>query len=195
MIRILIYLVIFTLGGCSAQKPVPEDRYFRLPDVAASSIQHTPLSDGIVYVSIFESNGLHRERALVYSDSREGVELRQYHYHHWVDSPTRMIRDHLVHYLRAIGAAPTIVSSIDPDSKIEIKGKIHRFDRVINNDTIEVVVALELSADRGGRLLHVGDYILTEPAGGRAMNDTVEAFHRALTNCFNQFVSDVAASL
>ncbi|MDX1518651.1 MAG: ABC-type transport auxiliary lipoprotein family protein [Gammaproteobacteria bacterium] len=193
--RLIIISLVMFLWSCGSQQPVPVDRYYRLPEINPASVQQVSLSDGVIYVSVFETDGLHRERALIYSDSREGLELKQYHYHHWIDSPTRMIRDHLVEFLRAASAAPTIVSSVDPYPQIEIRGKIKRFDQIKNGSGTEVIVVLELRADKEGRLVHIGDYILTEKVPGDTFPESIAAFNRALINCFTQFVNDVKTAL
>lgn len=193
--RILILSLLVLLGACASQKPVPVDNYYRLPDIDAASVPDVALSDGMIFVDILETDGLHRERALVYSESREGLELNQYHYQHWIDSPTRMIRDHLVQYLRAAAAAPTIVTSVDLYPQIEITGKINRFDQIINDGKTEVVIALELRADKEGRLIHIQDYHLSEAVNGDSFEDIVSAYNKVLITCFTQFINNVKATL
>jgi len=193
--RILILSFLVLLGACASQKPVPVDNYYRLPDIDAASVPDVALSDGIIFVDILETDGLHRERALIYSESREGLELKQYHYQHWIDSPTRMIRDHLVQYLRAASAAPTIVTSVGLYPQIEVSGKINRFDQIKNDSHPEVVIALELRADKEGRLVHIKDYFLSETVDGDSIEDTVTAFNKALLGCFAQFINNVKAAL
>ncbi len=195
MLRLLVLIPVFFISACGSQKPVPVDHYYRLPDIPLSISGETRLSDGIVYVALLETDGLHRERALVYGTNRDGLELKQFHYQHWVDSPARLIRDHLVQYLRAINAAPTVVTSVDPYPELRISGRIRRFDRIMDDSTDEVVVALELRADREGKLLHIGDYQVTEAITGATPTDTVTAFDKALLRCFTEFTKDVHEAL
>jgi len=194
MLRLLVLIPVFFISACGSQKPVPVDHYYRLPDISLSGSGLTRLSDGIVYVALFETDGLHRERALVYSNN-EGLELKQFHYQHWIDSPARLIRDHLVQYLRTINAAPTVVTSVDPYPEMRISGRIRRFDRIMGDPADQVVVALELRADREDELLHIKDYQVTETVTGSSASDTVTAFDKALLRCFAEFVKDVHAVL
>lgn len=193
--RILILSLVFFLGACGSQKPVPVDHFYRLPSIDAGSVDDVTLSDGVIYVANFQTDGLHLERAMVHTENSQGLELSQYHYKHWIDSPTRLIRDHLVMYLRAISAAPVIVTTVDPYPQLEVTGKIHRFDQVVGGGNSEVVVSLELRADEGGKLVHLQDYTLTEPVNGDGVEDTVSAFNQALLSCFSQFVNEVKAAL
>ncbi|MCG8324027.1 MAG: PqiC family protein [Thiotrichales bacterium] len=192
--RILIIPVLLFLISCGAQKPVPIDHFYRLPEISSESVPDVSLSDGVIYVSIFETDGLHRERALVYSEGGNELELKQYHYQHWVDSPTRMLRDHLVQYLRAASASPTVVTSVDPYPQMEIRGKIHRFDQINTDSNTSVTVSLELRADSDNRLLHIQDYDFTETVSGDSVEDTVNSYNSLLIKSFTQFVNDVKAS-
>lgn len=189
--RILLIALVVVLGACAGLKPVPVDRYYRLPELRSSEYPDQKLSNGVLYVSLLETDGLHRERAMVYTDNMLGLELRQYHYQHWIDTPPRMIRDHLVSYLRAINAAPTVVTSVDPYPQLEISGKLRRFDRVISDADNAVTVALELQAEMDGELIHIADYSATEQVSGESVEDAVAAFNGALVSCFEQFVKDV----
>ena len=195
MLRLLVLIPVFFISACGSQKPVPVDHYYRLPDIQLNDSGETRLSDGVIYVALFETDGLHRERAMVYGANSDGLELKQFHYQHWIDSPARLIRDHLVQYLRAINAAPTVVTSVDPYPELRISGRIRRFDLIMGNPADEVVVALELRADRDGDLLHIKDYQVTETIIGTTATDTVTAFDKALLRCFAQFAKDVHAAL
>lgn len=192
--RFTVLFIPLFLIACSAQKPVPVDQFYRLPDFSSSS-ESVVLSDQVIYVGIFETNGLHRERALIYSDKPQGLELKQYHYQHWIDSPTRMLRDSLVQFLRSKNAAPTVVTTVDPYPQIEIKGKIKRFDQIEKEDTTEVVVSLELRADMEGRLIHIQDYQAMEQSRSDSSTDLINAYHLALEQCFSRFVNDVKTAL
>ncbi len=193
--RYLVIAFILSLGACSAQKPVPVDRFYRLPDITMNENDRVNLKSEVIYVRIFETDGLHRERALVYSKEDSSLELKQYHYQHWIDSPTRMLRDHLVQYLRAIDTSASVVTSVDPYPQLEIKGRIKRFDQVNSEAGREVFVTLELRADRDGRLVHVGDYSVSEKINSTETSDVVMVYGDLLLTCFRQFVADVKTEI
>jgi ABC-type uncharacterized transport system auxiliary subunit len=144
-----------------------------------------------------ETDGLHRERAILYSDDEDTIELKQYHYHHWIDSPTRMIRDHLVTYLRNVNAAPLVVTTVGEYVELNISGRIEQFERMDFSDQPAVAVELILRLDRQNesRPLLLKEYQVTRKMDDESMQSAVKAFDGALSKIFSEFYSDMSSAL
>ena len=78
----------------------------------------------------FQADGLYRERAILYSENE--IEIKQYHYHHWVDSPSRLLQEHLADMLSSSGISKIVLTTFEGNSNLIIKGKNHFKDKYNN---------------------------------------------------------------
>ena len=128
-------LLTAALGvGCAKVPPVPVGRFYRLPPVEQETLGVAPAKErsagwlgDVVSVPAFRSDGIHKERALVYTDDPEAVALKRYHYHHWVDSPTRLLAEALALRLRAVGAGRMVLTGRDSVPDVTVSGRILEF--------------------------------------------------------------------
>ncbi|MBI2993322.1 MAG: membrane integrity-associated transporter subunit PqiC [Gammaproteobacteria bacterium] len=191
----IITLILAVLAACGGQSTVEEDHYYRLtgPQVAPPS---RPLTDGTIFVEQFLADGIQRERALVYADSPATTELRQRHYHFWADSPSRLLRDQLVDYLRAASAGSRITDAPEVPADLSIYGKIRRLEQVLKSGSADVVVVLEFRVQKAGADAPVllRQYERTQPAGNASVEAAVHAFAAALSEIYGQLVEDIAGA-
>ena len=96
MKRYILIPFLFILTSCVKQPPLPTDHYYRLPALQGINTDQE-IIDSISVIN-FQADGLYRERAILYSENK--VEIKQYHYHHWVDSPNRLLQEYLAERLR-----------------------------------------------------------------------------------------------
>lgn len=194
MKRILYYILIALIAGCAGQGPAPEDHYYRLPPVSAGGDQ-APLTDGVIFVERLLAEGVYRERSILYSGDPEAIELSRYHYQHWIDTPSRMIRDHLIDYLRASHQAGQIVFIADVPAHFSIYGRIRQFERRLTASGITIAVALEfrVTAGTGGTPLLLKQYSRTEEIGSDSMAASVNVFARLLGDIYGELVEDIRA--
>ena len=192
----LLLACMLSLSACANNPPVPEDRYYRLP-WPHTSLAEVKLTAGGIFVEQFIADGLYRERPLIHADDRMGMELKQYHYHHWVDSPARMLRDHLIRYLTESRAADYVVDYIDPSANLAIHGKIKAFERSIYNNTDQVNVEIDFRVDKTGNGLTVltSTYHVRTPVRTHHMNEVVLAFENALKQVYAQLLADLSDKL
>ncbi|MGQ0657985.1 MAG: ABC-type transport auxiliary lipoprotein family protein [Chromatiales bacterium] len=191
--KIIACVLIGLTTGCGRNVAVPTDVYYRLgaPRVAQSLAR--PLTEGVLFVGTFRSDGLSGERPLVYSDAPDDLTLRQYHYHHWEDPPPRLLRRQLVHYLRAAKAAGTVMSGKEAKSDQVVRGRLWRFEHVLRKNDTFVRVALELRLeDREGRALLLKDYEVEKVAARRDVASVVAAMDEAVNELYGQFLADAA---
>ena len=197
--RQFLYTSLMILGmgtGCASQAPLPVDHYYRLPEADSSAQRAVQLSNAI-FVGQLETDGLHQERAILYSEDENAIELKQYHYHHWADSPPRLIRDYLVTYLRKVNAADLVVTSLDDYVDLTVAGKIVRFERKNTTEQPAVMVELVLRLDRRNesKPLLLKTYPVTVKMEDESMQAAAGAFAGALSGIFSDFYQDMKAVL
>lgn len=190
----LAVLTVTVLAGCT-QPPVPEDTFFRLTlDAPARQFEAPPLH-GTVEVQRFSADGLIGERALVYDSDAGRQRLHQRHYHFWTDSPTRMLQELLVEYLREANLAPQVVT---PEHRARsdyvVDGKIKRFEYVTASPGRATVV-LELSLRRlsDDELLILSTYQAEAGSGDDSAVGSVRALEQAVSGAYTRFLEDLSA--
>ena len=186
----LIFLVVLT-AGC-AQAPVPPSHFYRIYTEQPPATGSHRYLDGVLVVRRFLADGLVSERSVVYGEGVGPNPLQQYHYHSWTESPTRMLQELLVPYLRSTNVATEVITpEIRFDAKFEISGKIKRLEQIRGPDS-RVIVELEfgLSEPRAGRLIWIGSYV-EEVACGDSILSAVEAFNQAVSQIYARLVDDI----
>lgn len=78
MKRVLLYMLLasFLTACVSSLSPVPEDRYYRLSEVAGKSSGRASLG-GVLAIGTIENAGVYNERAILYSESTEPAKLQR----------------------------------------------------------------------------------------------------------------------
>jgi ABC-type uncharacterized transport system auxiliary subunit len=196
MRKFYVLVLLLGLGACSGQPPVPEDHYYRLTAPQATALA-TPLVSGPIFVERFIADGIYHERALVYSKDGSATDLLQHHYHFWSVTPSVLIRDQLIDFLRAAGAASAVVSSPDVVSDLSIFGTVRRFDRELHGGSATVAVTLDIRVEvKGGDApLLVRTYEQRVDVSGDSVDDSISAYAQALTEIYAKLVTDIADSL
>ena len=184
------------LGACfGGGESVPQDQFYRLSAASCTGERLTPIAN-VLAVSALQSDVLHRERPILYSQADEPLKLQRYHYHHWTNVPSKLIQDHLVDYLRSCGIAKHVIRYGD-QAKIdaEVGGQIKRFERVLGKSGTTVVVQLELFYQTRGKsprlYQHVYEHQLD--VGNGSMHATALAFSQALQAIYADFIRDLIA--
>ena len=182
--------------GCAGSSPMPKDHFYRLPDPALQS-ESVQLVLGDIFVEQFITDGLHRERAILYTNDPLSIELGQYHYHHWIDSPTRLIRDQLIQFLRVSNVTNRVFDTPDVSAGLHIYGKIRRFERQHNEASGSVIVSLDFKVIQSGLESPLLLKLYTEQIDfeGQSMNKAVAAFSEALSIIFSHLIEDIKQNL
>ena len=187
-----VLLIVLVLCSCATNAPVPDDHYYKLPweQVALPQVR---LTAGTIFVEQFIADGLYRERALLHTVDKLGIELKQYHYHYWIDSPSRILRDQLIRYLAASNAATSVSAVPVASAVLGIHGIVKGFERREYDHTDQVFVDLEFRVDKHGKdtPLLMSDYQAQVGVAGPEMNDVVIAFETALSQIFARFLADL----
>jgi len=189
--RFNIILLATLLASCSAQPPVPEDNFYQLP--APKITASTKTITDTLSVKRLVSDGLHSERALLFSKAGQALQLKQYHYHHWSDTPPRMLQEHLIVALRSANVADT-VTNYNPtqDVSYRLKGKIRHFEQIERGNKNQILVELELQLNnKSGKLVLLKDYRIIQIANSAAPHDLVNAYGVALNTLVTEFIADL----
>lgn len=198
MRRLLLPVIVLVIlaGGCSSQPPVPEDRYYRLPDANPPG-KTTLLTEGSIFVERFLADGIYQERAIAYSEGTDSNTVLQHHYSFWLDSPATMLQTQLEDYLRRSDAAPMVSGIAEAPAQISIFGRIRQLDRVLTSGSVEVRVALEFNVKTrtGDEPLLAKEYTAQVKAADQEMSSSVSAFAAAMSKIFGELVADIHSRL
>ena len=192
---LFILLFLSLLTGCfGGGEVVPQDQFYHLADIS-ENISRVSKPFGVVAVTTLQSDALHRERTILYSEQSTPLKMNRYHYHHWTNAPGQLIQEHLIAYLRKTGFASDVIrygeqSSIDA----QISGYIHRFERLVGQGNPKIVIRLELSfisRVAGAQRTLTREYMLEQEAADDSMHASVDAFSRGLQEIYARFVADI----
>lgn len=192
-IQLIPVLVIVT--ACGSTPPVPTDSFYRLT-LPSQGVEKQRITDRPIHVGNFSGDGLYNERALLYIDDREGRKIVQHHYHYWITSPPRLLREHMVAFLRESDSAPMVITDSSRGDGLRITGKVLDFEKQSAVDVTTANVSIELRVDVAGEDLprFIKEYRLKEPVSGTTMNDTVASFNTAVYKIYSEFVADIRAA-
>lgn len=193
----LIVSCLLLLSGCMGQTTVPEDHYYRLPDIFPDERMTKPVIEGTLGVELFQLNGIPNTRSMLYVESSHPNELKQYHYRHWVDSPEKLINTSIVTFLKESGVADDVKHANDktPLDNI-IRGRIIRFERIMENSSPKIIVKLAMSVDssQGEQPVKSKIYEAVITADNKSMDVTVTTFSDALKIIYQALLLDILAA-
>lgn len=185
--------VLIAVAGCTSQPPVPQDRYYRLQAVLASAPVSSPVLLGTLEIERFAADGLTNGRPIVYVDADDPNQLLEYHYHFWTQSPSVMLRDELVTYLRAAKIATSVVT---PEMRLGAKyimtGRIRALEQRLGS-TPSTVMEIEFAVRRpdDGTLMFLKSYRQETAQSSGGVAGAVDALNMS----FNLILSDLLADL
>lgn len=187
-------LLLATLAGCAGVEPLPDDHYYRLVAGPPPARLAEPALLGRLVVEMPSAAGVRRNREILYSPAPH-VRFQQYHYHHWEESPTELLRHRIVDALRAANVAPAVTDQGGGAVQFRLQSHLARFERLVDGEhftaLVEVHVRLFALADPAAPLL-VADYVIEQPAEGSSMEATALAFARAVDRFLAALVEDIA---
>jgi ABC-type uncharacterized transport system auxiliary subunit len=191
----LVLAAALALSACGAAPPVPEDHFYRLQAVYASDPLPSRLLPGTIEVERFVADGLTSERAIVFSEAGKPNQVKAYHYHFWIKSPTVMLRDELVSFLRASKISDAVVT---PDMRVQagyaLTGKIKHLEQIRAKDQTRTLLEVEfgLRNPKNGKLLFLDSYRIENVAGGKGVATAVDSLNTALSIMYSDFLNDVS---
>jgi ABC-type uncharacterized transport system auxiliary subunit len=120
-------------------------------------------------------------------------EVGTYEYHRWTDPPGIMVKDALIHVLRASGKFKSVqeaASSAEGD--YNLRGKLLEFSEVDSNGiSTRISLDLELREVRTGRLVWNETFTHDDPVQAKTVADVVQSLDRNLQVVLGNVASDV----
>lgn len=201
LLKILMLGFVITLvSGCAGPSQVPEDNYYRLINIQPETQHSGVLLDGVVAVESLEADAVYNERAVLYSDIDQPLQLQRYHYHFWSDRPPRMLQRQLGSYLKRANLARQVVDTrgFDGDVDYTVGGVIRQFEEVRAGGEVHARIALELQVTRESdgavifseRFEHISGPLRDDPAQVR-----VELFQEALARILDEFLAALDSTI
>lgn len=193
-IRMAYLLVVAALTACSSAPPVPQDHFYRLGGPATA--QTAAAVEGQIAVAALEADGIYRDRAILFVDEAQPLEIQRYDYHLWSTHPSILLQEQLIGFLRANSTAAQ-VSRYDPAQPTDwiVRGRILRFERVVGTSASRAEVALELELFRHGQNAPaMSKTYRTSVDTGRSMHEVAAGFDQAVDKIFAQLVQDMVGA-
>ena len=193
MKRYILIPFLFILTSCVKQPPLPTDHYYRLPTLQGVNADEEIINS--ISVITFQADGLYRERAILYSENE--IEIKQYHYHHWVDSLNRLLQEHLAERLRLSEISKVVLTTFEGNSNLIIKGKIKAFEQRKSGNKNSVFISIEFRADKNNESQPIlfKQYTQVVDSEESSMTSVVNAFGVAVNNIYESFYNDLRETL
>jgi ABC-type uncharacterized transport system auxiliary subunit len=122
-------------------------------------------------------------------------EVGAYEYHRWTDPPGIMVREALIHVLRASGKFKSVqetASSAEGD--YNLRGKLLEFSEVDSGGiATRVALDLELREIKTGRLVWTQTFTHDDPVQAKTVADVVQSLDRNLQVVLGNAASDLGA--
>jgi ABC-type uncharacterized transport system auxiliary subunit len=194
-VGLLVAMVL--LNGCVSQETVPQDYFYRLPDMRPSAPHGAKLFNGVLLVGELQAEGVYRERPILYVNSKRPLEVVQYHYRHWMQTPSQLIQDGLVEYLRRANIATKVERYTgDSNGDMLIRGRLRKFEQLVQPNGAAAVVAIEVEFRQKtshGENRQTRVYEKKVMAEGPTIHDSVVAFGKAVGNIYDKMLADLNA--
>jgi len=187
-------LLSLVLTACMVQPPVPEDRFYRLAEARPGVSLEVAALDGVLAVQAFAADGLHSERAMLYSTDPGQRRLQQYHYQFWLDAPPLLVQDYLAEYFRKAGIAGRVIEGYSSSSgAFHLSGRLKRFEQLLDGGRARVIAVLELRLERPGapEPLLDKEYLREIFFTTGSVIDAVRGLEQALDGIAEEFIADV----
>jgi len=183
---------LLLLAACGSGSSAPSDSFYRLDPGDVGRRYGQPLLDGTVQVARFSADGVTGGRPIVYR--ADGVTLRQYSYHYWVESPAKQMRDALIEAMREANAASRVVS---PNLRVladwRVEGTLRRLDyEPAPEDRVVVRLELSLVDTQDGTIVLQDTFEARRSVPKDSVSAAVASFNAATADVLARFLDRVA---
>jgi ABC-type uncharacterized transport system auxiliary subunit len=187
LLCLLALLSACGLGGAN----VPETYFYRLPSITlpAQGQQFSHL-----VIRPVQASGLYHERAMLYAEQSQPLQLQRYHYHLWAEKPAQLIDRALYQGLYSNGIAEKVSRGLlQPEKAVYIDTRIEQFEQLILADGVQVQVALQfaVASTEHSDVSRIRTYTSEVTPAGKRMHDIAEAYGAAVKQIMQQLVADL----
>ncbi len=184
-----VFLTACFGGGSS----IPDDHYYRLPELSGEKLSN-PILSGTLAIKKVITHGIYGERTLIYTDKNNTIKLNRYNYHHWEKSPSSLIQDNLVQYLKTIGIANNVISysqNTNHDYLLEAELiTLHR-DMSSNNSIAAISIDIRLYNKSNSAIYINKRYHSKLIAKSDKLVDTIKAYSEGLHTIYDELIADL----
>jgi len=171
---------------------VPVDRFYTLefskPGIVKSKYQRININKVRAY-------GIYNERAMLYSNAKFPLQIKRYHYHHWVMLPTQLIQQGLKEFLVNSQISREVATNqISKKNTLEINVDLLAFERVIDNGEYSVRTKLVFNVFNSKGESRSYNYNKSIKVKRDTLHDTAKSYGKILSDIFNDFLKELALS-
>jgi ABC-type uncharacterized transport system auxiliary subunit len=150
--------------------------------------------EGTLEVQRFDADGVLQDRAIVYAASTAPDVLFQHRYQFWTDTPSRMLQDVAVNYLRSMGIALQIVT---PEHRIQpnytLSGNIKRMEHLVGESpAVSVEIEFGLRRESDGTMLWLDDYRVSKEVASDDVALATVAISEAVAEILAALLEDIS---
>ncbi len=186
-------LLIALCVGCAAQ-PLPSDRYFRIDPVLPAA--GPAWTAGALQMRGVMAVGVVHERPLLYVRPADPLTIEQHRRAFWAMPPATLVEDAWLADLRARKvAAPVLSSRGRAAPRMEVGGRLLRFQQVLSDSAPGALVELELALRRDNRVIIERRYVAEATAASAQPDAVPAALSTALAEIFGRFAADATQAL
>jgi len=188
--KVIIIILSLLLSACfGSPSSVPEDRFYTL---RVKSAERVKTRYKLITIKKVHAYGLYNERAMLYAKSDFPLQIKRYHYHHWVMPPTQLIQQNLKDYLSNSHIAENVVvraiSSVDT---LRISAELLAFERVMSVDKQAVHIELAFEVKQPNGKYHSYKYKQDVTTSSNTLHAAADAFGIALGHIFKKLLSEL----
>ena len=189
---ILLTFSTMLLGCFGGASSVPVDRFYTLefskPGIVKSKYQRININKVRAY-------GIYNERAMLYSNAKFPLQIKRYHYHHWVMLPTQLIQQGLKEFLVNSQISREVATNqISKKNTLEINVDLLAFERVIDNGEYSVRTKLVFNVFNSKGESRSYNYNKSIKVKRDTLHDTAKSYGKILSDIFNDFLKELALS-
>lgn len=187
---LLLVPVSLSLAACfGSPSSVPEDRFYTLK--TASPATRVTKYERITIKKV-HAYGLYNERALLYAKAELPLQIKRYHYHHWVMPPTQLIQHSLKDYLSKSRIATDVIEqAISASKNLRISAELLAFERVIKQAEQWVQVKLEFEVKYPNGQYQSYQYSEKVKTKRDTIHAAAEAYGEALSRIYAKLLAEL----
>lgn len=186
----MLTVVNLLLTGCfGSPTAVPEDRFYTL-DIAQADVKATKYKR--IVIKRVHAYGLYKERAMLYSKAELPLQIKRYHYHHWVMPPTQIIEHGLKNYLSQSRISKHVVAqAIRQQKDLSIAIELLAFERVLQQGKQSVHIKMEIEVVRPSGKYQSYHYHRTHKMKSNTLHAAAIAYGEALSDIFKELLDEL----
>jgi len=187
------------LSACiGGGQPTIKDVFYQLPAPQVPQQLGSPLINRLV-VRPLHSDGLRRERAMLFSEEAEDIAIQRFSYQFWSDNPTALIERYMVAYLQHSGLAKSVLhEEAGLHGDYLLTGRLLNFEQIrVEGETTQVQVSLQLqlTSNTTTEINLIKTYPVRMHTQQETMLGITRSFALALNRVLDRFIRDAVTLL